>query len=114
MSGLPEGCVYIDLPEIGRSAKALGIEHVKAMLGFRIGQGRPVPEERGIVVLKESEAILRDAHRQYMEKKEAVKEVSPVAFRVSSLGLRVSPAAADLCGAAMMCCAVRRRSATGR
>jgi hypothetical protein len=76
---VPEGCVFVDLPEISRTVKALGIEYAIAMHGFRNARDRPVPEVRGIVVLKEDEAILRGAHQQQMEKKLLAKSKSSAA-----------------------------------
>ncbi|KAI8108137.1 hypothetical protein M9434_006167 [Picochlorum sp. BPE23] len=63
---LPKGTVHVQLPQIAKICKKIGIEFAPALTGFDIRGGRSVPRIDGVVICQEFEEILRDAYAEDM------------------------------------------------
>lgn len=70
MDLLPGGCVYLEQPRLGATAKRLGIDFAPAMVGFERRNRRTVPAFRGVVVCKEFSESLLLAHTQLERERE--------------------------------------------
>lgn len=64
---LPKGTVHVQLPQIAKICKKIGIDFAPALTGFDIRGGRSVPRIDGIVICEEFEDILRDAYAEDMK-----------------------------------------------
>ena len=62
---LPGGTVHVDLPEVAKVCRQLGIDYAEAVSGFEYRKRRMVPKKCGVVVCCESEDILRGAWSEY-------------------------------------------------
>ena len=58
---LPRGTVHLREPHVAQAAKMLSFDAARAMVGFDVQQGRPVPKFEGVVVCVEHAALLREA-----------------------------------------------------
>lgn len=63
---LPKGTVHVQLPQIAKICKKIGIDFAPALIGFDIRGGRSVPRIEGVVICEEFEDILRDAYAEDM------------------------------------------------
>merc|ERR1739848_310524 len=67
---LPRGCVHLKLPGLTPTmCKKLGIDACRAVTSWSHKQHGSYPNLEGVVVCAEFEDVVRDAWRQYMERK---------------------------------------------
>ena len=72
----PAGSVHLAHDKIETTCKALGVEYVAVVNGFERKQGRTIPVKNGVLVLKEMEGTIIEAHEAMeieREKKRALK-----------------------------------------
>jgi xeroderma pigmentosum group C-complementing protein len=61
---VPRGAVHLHLPRIDAVAESLEIDFAPAVVGFEVRNGRTMPKMSGIVVARQHEAMLLDAHAE--------------------------------------------------
>ncbi|TPX35001.1 hypothetical protein SmJEL517_g02513 [Synchytrium microbalum] len=61
---LPPGAVYLPFKGLSKTAKKLGIDYANAVTGFEFKAGRSFPRVEGVIVAKESAAVLIEAADQ--------------------------------------------------
>uniref|UniRef100_A0A915PHM1 DNA sliding clamp PCNA n=1 Tax=Setaria digitata TaxID=48799 RepID=A0A915PHM1_9BILA len=73
-SMIPEGCVHLRLNGIFAIARQLDIDCVPAVVGWEFHKGGNHPILEGCVILKKHEEILREAWKEFYEKKQIAVE----------------------------------------
>uniref|UniRef100_A0A8R1XPM6 Fe2OG dioxygenase domain-containing protein n=1 Tax=Onchocerca volvulus TaxID=6282 RepID=A0A8R1XPM6_ONCVO len=69
-SMVPEGCVHLRLSGLTAISRQLDIDCVPAVVGWEFHKGGNHPIIEGCVILKKHERILREAWKEFYEKKE--------------------------------------------
>jgi xeroderma pigmentosum group C-complementing protein len=103
-SMIPEGAVHLPLKGLKRICNKLEIDFAEAVVGFEFGNKMAVPVISGVVIAKENEDVVREAHRIWAEE-QRIKEEGKIEkqaldmWRKMLMGLRIRERVADEYGA---------------
>lgn len=103
-SMVPEGAVHLPYKGLKRICNKLEVDFAEAVVGFEFGNKMAVPVISGVVIAKENEAVVREAHRVWAEE-QRIKEEGKIEkqaldmWRKMLMGLRIRERVADEYGA---------------
>ena len=99
-SMIPEGAVHLPFKGLKRICNKLEIDFAEAVVGFEFGNKMAVPVINGVVIAKENEGAVRDAHKVWAEE-QRIKEEGKIEkqaldmWRKMLMGLRIRERVAD-------------------
>jgi xeroderma pigmentosum group C-complementing protein len=99
-SMIPKGAVHLPFKGLKRICNKLEIDFAEAVVGFEFGNKMAVPVISGVVIAKENEEAVRDAHRVWAEE-QRIKEEGKIEkqaldmWRKMLMGLRIRERVAD-------------------
>lgn len=99
-SMVPRGAIHLPLKGLKRICNKLEVDFAEAVVGFEFGNKMAVPVIHGVVIAKENEQAVREAHRVWAEE-QRIKEEGKIEkqaldmWRKMLMGLRIRERVAD-------------------